>query len=54
MRRTDAQNARRKAAKAVPKATFAVTTFLLPGTLLLLTVGFVYGADVDFGALTGG
>ncbi|MEU8450716.1 DUF5936 domain-containing protein [Streptomyces globisporus] len=54
MRRTDAQNARRKAAKAVPKATFAVTTFLLPGTLLLLTVGFVYGADVDFGGLTGG
>ncbi len=54
MRRTDAQNARRKAARAVPKATFAVTTFLLPGTLLLLTVGFVYGADVDFGSLTGG
>ncbi|WP_432148903.1 DUF5936 domain-containing protein [Streptomyces sp. bgisy029] len=54
MRRTDAQNARRKAAKAVPKATFAVTTFLLPGTLVLLTVGFVYGADVDFSFLTGG
>ncbi|WNI29565.1 DUF5936 domain-containing protein [Streptomyces sp. ITFR-6] len=53
MRRTDAQNARRKAAKAVPKATFAVTTFLLPGTLLLLTVGFVYGADVDFSFLGG-
>ncbi|MFI6963955.1 DUF5936 domain-containing protein [Streptomyces sp. NPDC050255] len=48
MRRTDAQNARRKAAKAVPKATFAVTSFLLPGTLVMLTVGFVYGADVDF------
>ncbi|BAG19354.1 DUF5936 domain-containing protein [Streptomyces griseus] len=54
MRRTDAQNARRKAARAVPKATFAVTTFLLPGTLLLLTVGFVYGADVDLTSLTGG
>ncbi|WP_411082114.1 DUF5936 domain-containing protein [Streptomyces sp. cmx-18-6] len=54
MRRTDAQNARRKAAKAVPKATFAVTSFLLPGTLVLLTVGFVYGADVDFTFLTGG
>ncbi|MCS0634518.1 type II secretion system F family protein [Streptomyces sp. LP05-1] len=54
MRRTDAQNARRKAARAVPKATFAVTTFLLPGTLVLLTAGFVYGADVDFGFLTGG
>ncbi|MEU2195631.1 DUF5936 domain-containing protein [Streptomyces fimicarius] len=54
MRRTDAQNARRKAAKAVPKATFAVTSFLLPGTLVLLTVGFVYGADVDLAFLTGG
>ncbi|MFJ2628283.1 DUF5936 domain-containing protein [Streptomyces sp. NPDC087532] len=54
MRRTDAQNARRKAARAVPKATFAVTTFLLPGTLVLLSVGFVYGANVDFGFLTGG
>ncbi|MER5851810.1 DUF5936 domain-containing protein [Streptomyces sp. NPDC002012] len=54
MRRTDAQNARRKAARAVPKATFAVTTFLLPGTLVLLTVGFVYGADIDLGFLTGG
>ncbi|MFJ2215974.1 DUF5936 domain-containing protein [Streptomyces sp. NPDC101062] len=53
MRRTDAQNARRKAAKAVPKATFAVTSFLLPGTLLLLTVGFYYGANVDFGNLGG-
>ncbi|WP_327177710.1 type II secretion system F family protein [Streptomyces sp. NBC_01335] len=54
MRRTDAQNARRKAARAVPKATFAVTTFLLPGTLVLLTVGFIYGANVDFGFVTGG
>ncbi|GAA2415459.1 DUF5936 domain-containing protein [Streptomyces pulveraceus] len=54
MRRTDAQNARRKAARAVPKATFAVTTFLLPGTLVLLTVGFVYGANIDFSFLTGG
>lgn len=54
MRRTDAQNARRKASRAVPKATFAVTTFLLPGTLVLLTVGFIYGANVDFGFVTGG
>ncbi|MFE3825036.1 DUF5936 domain-containing protein [Streptomyces sp. NPDC059092] len=53
MRRTDAQNARRKAAKTVPKATFAVTSFLLPGTLLLLTVGLFYGANVDFSSLGG-
>ncbi|MFJ7155532.1 DUF5936 domain-containing protein [Streptomyces sp. NPDC101118] len=54
MRRTDAQNARRKAARAVPKATFAVTTFMLPGTLILLVCGFVYGANVDFGSFTAG
>ncbi|MFD8631537.1 MULTISPECIES: DUF5936 domain-containing protein [unclassified Streptomyces] len=54
MRRTDAQNARRRAAKAVPKATFAVTTFMLPGTLILLVCGFVYGANIDFDALFGG
>lgn len=54
MRRTDAQNARRRAARAVPKATFAVTTFMLPGTLILLVCGFVYGADVDFAAIFGG
>lgn len=54
MRRTDAQNARRRAARAVPKATFAVTMFMLPGTLILLVCGFVYGANVDFDALFGG
>ncbi|WP_327309282.1 DUF5936 domain-containing protein [Streptomyces sp. NBC_01298] len=54
MRRTDAQNARRRAAKAIPRATFAVTTFMLPGTMILLIGGFIYGADVDFGALFGG
>ncbi|MFD9304413.1 DUF5936 domain-containing protein [Streptomyces sp. NPDC060048] len=53
MRRTDAQNARRRAARAIPKATFAVTTFMLPGTLILLVCGFVYGADIDFGAMLG-
>ncbi|KAF4410952.1 DUF5936 domain-containing protein [Streptomyces lycii] len=53
MRRTDAQNARRRAAKTVPKATLAVTTFMLPGTLILLVAGFVFGSDVDFGAITG-
>ncbi|WP_328583374.1 DUF5936 domain-containing protein [Streptomyces sp. NBC_00370] len=53
MRRTDAQNARRKAAKAIPKATLAVTTFLLPGTLILLMVGFFYGSNIDFSILGG-
>ncbi|MFI8105525.1 DUF5936 domain-containing protein [Streptomyces sp. NPDC086023] len=54
MRRADAQNARRRAARAVPKATFAVTTFMLPGTLILLVCGFIYGANLDFDAFLGG
>ncbi|MGW0773207.1 DUF5936 domain-containing protein [Streptomyces sp. NPDC002835] len=54
MRRTDAQNARRKAAKAVPKATLIVTSFMLPGTMILIVAGFYYAADVDFGAIFGG
>ncbi|GGW48597.1 DUF5936 domain-containing protein [Streptomyces xantholiticus] len=54
MRRTDAQNARRKAAKAVPKATLIVTSFMLPGTMILIVAGFYYAADVDFTAIFGG
>ncbi|WP_330313492.1 type II secretion system F family protein [Streptomyces sp. NBC_00523] len=47
MRRTDAQNARRKASKAVPKATLIVTSFMLPGTIILIAVGFYYAANVN-------
>ncbi|MEU3186865.1 DUF5936 domain-containing protein [Streptomyces sp. NPDC006923] len=54
MRRTDAQNARRKAAKAVPKATLIVTSFMLPGTMILITVGFYYASGVDFNSVFGG
>ncbi|MEU8567640.1 DUF5936 domain-containing protein [Streptomyces pathocidini] len=53
MRRADAQAARRRAARTIPRATLTITTFMLPGTLLLLVVGFAFGADVDFGGLTG-
>ncbi|MDX3851673.1 DUF5936 domain-containing protein [Streptomyces sp. AK02-01A] len=51
MRRTDAQNARRKASKAVPKATLIVTSFMLPGTMILITVGFYYASGVDFNSI---
>nr|WP_243275032.1 DUF5936 domain-containing protein [Streptomyces albus] len=54
MRRTDAQNARRKAAKTVPKATMATIGFLLPGTLILIVATFVLGSDTDFGSVLGG
>ncbi|MFJ7236969.1 DUF5936 domain-containing protein [Streptomyces olivaceus] len=53
MRRTDAQNARRKAARAVPKATMMITTFMVPATLILLGAGLVFGSGTDFGSLTG-
>ncbi|MFJ6668301.1 DUF5936 domain-containing protein [Streptomyces sp. NPDC091383] len=53
MRRTDAQNARRKAARAVPKATLVITTFMVPATMLLLGAGLILGSGVDFGSLTG-
>ncbi|MFF3767767.1 DUF5936 domain-containing protein [Streptomyces sp. NPDC001922] len=53
MRRTDAQNARRRAARAVPKATAVITTFMVPATMILLVAGFVFGSGADFGAITG-
>ncbi|MFD4572174.1 DUF5936 domain-containing protein [Streptomyces sp. NPDC058417] len=53
MRRTDAQNARRKAARAVPKATLMITTFMVPATLLLLAAGLLLGSGTDFSPLTG-
>lgn len=54
MRRTDAQQARRRAARAVPKATMVITTFMVPGTMILLIAGFFLGSGMDFGAVTGG
>ncbi|MEU3709096.1 DUF5936 domain-containing protein [Streptomyces catenulae] len=53
MRRTDAQNARRRAARAVPKATMVVTTFMVPATMILLIAGFFLGSGTDFGSLMG-
>jgi tight adherence protein C len=54
MRRTDAQNARRKASKAVPKATLIVTSVMLPATMILIGVGFYYASGVDFNDVLGG
>ncbi|MEV4431809.1 DUF5936 domain-containing protein [Streptomyces sp. NPDC049585] len=53
MRRTDAQQARRRAARAVPKATMVITTFMVPGTMILLIAGFFLGSGTDFGSITG-
>ncbi|MFC7217247.1 DUF5936 domain-containing protein [Streptomyces polyrhachis] len=54
MRRTDAQLARRAAAKAVPKSTMVITSIMVPATMILLVAGFIYGSDVDFGSILGG
>ncbi|MEV4501634.1 DUF5936 domain-containing protein [Streptomyces klenkii] len=53
MRRVDAQLARRRAARAVPKATVVITTFMVPATMILLVAGFFLGSGTDFGDLTG-
>ncbi|QHY97861.1 Bacterial type II secretion system protein F domain protein [Streptomyces sp. S4.7] len=54
MRRTDAQNARRAAAQAVPKTTLVVTMVMLPATMILIVLSFYYGSGVDFGEILSG
>ncbi|MEH6374104.1 DUF5936 domain-containing protein [Streptomyces sp. KLMMK] len=46
MRRTDAQNARRKAAKAVPKATTIITMIMVPATMILIGTGMFLGSGL--------
>ncbi|WP_424889914.1 DUF5936 domain-containing protein [Streptomyces sp. XH2] len=53
MRRVDAQLARRRAARAVPKATVVITTFMVPATMILLVAGFFLGSGTDLGDLVG-
>ncbi|MCQ8770175.1 DUF5936 domain-containing protein [Streptomyces telluris] len=53
MRRVDAQQARRRAARAVPKATVVITTFMVPATMILLVAGFFLGSGTNFGPILG-
>lgn len=53
-RREHAQRMRRKAAQIAPRVTLVTTIVLVPATLILLLVGLILGADVDFGELFGG
>jgi tight adherence protein C len=53
MRRADAQNARRRASRAVPKSTLVITTFMVPATMILLIAGFFLGNDVSVGQILG-
>lgn len=51
MRRTDAQNARRRAARAIPKATMATLVFMVPATMILIVTGMILGSGTDFTAI---
>ncbi|WP_425586337.1 DUF5936 domain-containing protein [Streptomyces sannanensis] len=53
MRRTDAQNSRRRAAKAIPKTTVVTLTFMVPATLILIVASMFLGSENDFGSLFG-
>ncbi|KRV47006.1 hypothetical protein AQ490_09620 [Wenjunlia vitaminophila] len=54
MRRADAQNARRKAARTVPRATGVVTMLMVPATLILLVTSLLLGSDIDMDAFLDG
>lgn len=53
MRRTDAQNSRRRAAKTIPKATMITLIFLLPATMILIAAGMFLGSGSDLGSILG-
>lgn len=53
MRRTEAQNARRRAARMVPRATGVITTLLVPATMILLIAGTIIGSQIHFGDVFG-
>ncbi|MFD7185715.1 DUF5936 domain-containing protein [Streptomyces sp. NPDC059904] len=53
MRRTDAQNSRRRAAKTIPKATMVTLVFMLPATMILIATGMFLGSGANFGSILG-
>lgn len=53
MRRTDAQNSRRRAAKTIPKATMVTLVFMLPATMILIASGMFLGSGTNFGSILG-
>lgn len=54
MRRENAQTQRRKAAQTAPRVTLVTSLVLVPAALILVVVGLVLGAGIDFGALRDG
>lgn len=53
IRRTDAQNARRRAARAIPKATLATLVFMVPATMIIIVTGMILGSGTDFFGILG-
>jgi tight adherence protein C len=53
MRRTDAQNARRRAARAIPMATMATLVFMVPATMIIIVTGMILGSGTDFAGILG-
>jgi tight adherence protein C len=55
MRRSAAQNARRRAARAAPRISLIVTTLIVPGSIILILASMILGTDIlDSGVLGGG
>lgn len=53
MRRHAYQTARRRAARAAPRVSLLVTTFIVPGAIILIIVGLIIGSDVNPGEFLG-
>ncbi|HVD15980.1 MAG TPA: DUF5936 domain-containing protein [Actinomycetota bacterium] len=53
MRRTWAQQARRRAARAAPQVSLVVTLVLVPGTLVLLAAGMILASNISLEGLFG-
>ncbi|WP_152361752.1 type II secretion system F family protein [Microlunatus speluncae] len=53
MRRESAQLMRRRAAQTAPRVTLITSLILVPACLILIMVGLVIGADIDFARLLG-
>jgi tight adherence protein C len=53
MRRSSAQAARRRAAQVAPRVTLITSLMMVPASLILLVVGILLGANIDFGSIFG-
>jgi tight adherence protein C len=54
MRRSSAQQLRRRAARTAPRVTLVTSLIIVPGAVITIFVGLYVGSGVDFGDLLGG